>query len=77
MNVDIRAMDPQSGIFSLTTGFKDMDVQTDVPKFLNLMSARWKNLPTGEGKPTKKKWRLFKNTSLITYHVRNAFAKLD
>ena len=45
----------------------------NVPNFLNRMSSNWKMLSYSSGKAEKKIWRLFKNSSLISQHVRKAF----
>ena len=49
---------------------RSMIIQDDVPKFLNEFG--YIEL-SNNNKNQKKKWRLFKNTCLITYHVRKTF----
>ena len=50
---------------------RNMIIQDDVPKFLNEFGYIYQL--SIDIKNQKKKWRLFKNTCLITYQVRKAF----
>ena len=45
----------------------------NVPTFFNRVSSQWNILPYSTDKTEKKKWRLFKNSSLISQHIKKAF----
>ena len=48
-------------------------LEIDPAIFLNVVSEQWDLLPYSKDKAIKKKFRIFKNSSLINAHVRNAF----
>ena len=69
--------EPNLDYEKLNQGFHYMDVPTDVIIFLNYMNKIWKYLSYGPDKKSKKNWRLFKNSSIITLHAKNAFDKIQ
>ena len=67
-------MEPRPYYLNCSMGFCYMpNADINVPAFLNRMSSNWNMLSYSTDKIEKKKWRAFKNSSLIIQHVKKAF----
>ena len=68
-------MEPKPNYDDLHKGLSNLIVSSDAPLFFDTVSSKrnWKTLPYSSKKNVKKEFRIFKNSTLITNHVRNAF----
>ena len=68
-------MEPKPNFMKLNNGQKQLLISLDLPVFLNIVTSKgiWKKFPYSSKKNVKKEWRIFKNSSLISHHVRKAF----